>query len=309
MNSPPDTQIPVTHSESDSMNTPAPAHTIDDRVSEIMWTIDKYGRGDTMTRADLEQAVRNTLCWESPRAPAMPQPVMDKHPFSLSVAGIARKHFGNPIPPAAFAFASDLIAATLATIKADHFPGVTEMVAPAQGEEAKAVAPDGWKLMPIEPDDAMQAAGAQAVRMDTTVLNKIWTGNAVYRAMVAASPVAQPLPPAAEPDKSQDAKAVADVMEYEGVIYAELRVPISLTTGTLLYTAPPPTEINKSKDAERWKLAAEYQFGLRVYPEEIGLACGALDAWITSDAGRQAISSLLDDAALQAAATKEENNV
>jgi hypothetical protein len=44
------------------------------------------------------------------------------------------------------------------------------------------------KLVPTEPTDAMQAAGAQAVRMDTTVLNRIWTANAVFRAMVAAAP-------------------------------------------------------------------------------------------------------------------------
>lgn len=53
---------------------------------------------------------------------------------------------------------------------------------------AAAAIPEGWKLVPIEPNDAMQAAGAQAVRFDTTVINKIWTGNAVYRAMLAAAP-------------------------------------------------------------------------------------------------------------------------
>ncbi|MDR8087836.1 Lar family restriction alleviation protein [Burkholderia gladioli] len=40
--------------------------------------------------------------------------------------------------------------------------------------------------MPAEPDDAMQLAGAQAIRFETTPINKIWTANAVYRAMVAA---------------------------------------------------------------------------------------------------------------------------
>lgn len=47
----------------------------------------------------------------------------DKHPSELSIAGIARKHFGNPIPPAAYAFASELIAATLATIKEEPTGG------------------------------------------------------------------------------------------------------------------------------------------------------------------------------------------
>lgn len=49
---------------------------------------------------------------------------------------------------------------------------------------------DGWKLVPPEPNDAMQAAGAQAIRIDTTAINKIWTGNAVFRAMIAAAPAA-----------------------------------------------------------------------------------------------------------------------
>lgn len=51
--------------------------------------------------------------------------------------------------------------------------------------------PDGWKLVPVEPNDAMQTAGAQAVRIDTTAINKIWTGNAVFRAMIAAAPAAR----------------------------------------------------------------------------------------------------------------------
>lgn len=61
-------------------------------------------------------------------------------------------------------------------------------------------APAGYKLVPLEPNDAMQAAGPGAIRWDTTILNKIWTANAVYRAMVAAAP----RPPEVSP-------AVADV--------------------------------------------------------------------------------------------------
>lgn len=64
--------------------------------------------------------------------------------------------------------------------------------------------PDGWKLVPAEPNDAMQAAGAQAVRIDTTVINKIWTGNAVFRAMIAAAPTA----PAAQSAATQAATDV-----------------------------------------------------------------------------------------------------
>jgi hypothetical protein len=48
--------------------------------------------------------------------------------------------------------------------------------------------PATHKVVPVEPNDAMQAAGAQAIRFDTTVLNKLWTGNAVCRAMLAAVP-------------------------------------------------------------------------------------------------------------------------
>lgn len=53
---------------------------------------------------------------------------------------------------------------------------------------AEAGAPSGWKLVPIEPTDEMQAAAAQAIRFDTTLINKLWTGNAVLRAGIAAAP-------------------------------------------------------------------------------------------------------------------------
>ncbi|HDL6888353.1 TPA: hypothetical protein PXL93_004362 [Yersinia enterocolitica] len=48
--------------------------------------------------------------------------------------------------------------------------------------------PDGWKLVPIEPTDAMQVAAAQAIRFDTTNINKLWTGKRVYADMLAAAP-------------------------------------------------------------------------------------------------------------------------
>lgn len=50
------------------------------------------------------------------------------------------------------------------------------------------VIPDGWKLLPVEPTPEMQSAAAGAIRFDTTPINKLWTGNAVYRAMLAAAP-------------------------------------------------------------------------------------------------------------------------
>jgi hypothetical protein len=50
-----------------------------------------------------------------------------------------------------------------------------------------ATVPEGFALVPLKPNDAMQAAGAQAVRIDTTVLNRMWTANRVFRAMVEAA--------------------------------------------------------------------------------------------------------------------------
>ncbi|CAI1110366.1 hypothetical protein [Serratia quinivorans] len=44
----------------------------------------------------------------------------------------------------------------------------------------------GCKL--LEPTANMQAAGAAAIRFDTTAINKLFTANAVYRAMIEAAP-------------------------------------------------------------------------------------------------------------------------
>lgn len=45
----------------------------------------------------------------------------------------------------------------------------------------------GHVRVPVEPNDAMQVAGASAIRIETTALNKLWTANAVFRAMLNAS--------------------------------------------------------------------------------------------------------------------------
>ena len=50
------------------------------------------------------------------------------------------------------------------------------------------VIPEGCKLVPVDPTPEMQSAAAGAIRFDTTPINKLWTGNAVYRAMLAAAP-------------------------------------------------------------------------------------------------------------------------
>lgn len=77
------------------------------------------------------------------------------------------------------------------------FPGSFDMVSmnemrhllAATHAPAMAVTqvPEGFALVPTKPNDAMQLAGAEAVRVDTTALNRIWTANAVFRAMVAAA--------------------------------------------------------------------------------------------------------------------------
>lgn len=67
-----------------------------------------------------------------------------------------------------------------------------------------------WKLVPVEPDDQMQAAGAGAIRFDTTVLNKIWTANAVFRANVAAAPD--------HPDTAGDAEDAARLDRMESAL-------------------------------------------------------------------------------------------
>ena len=88
----------------------------------------------------------------------------------------------------------------------------------AMGEAAHtAVAvPDGWKLVPCEPQDMQQAAGAQAIRFDTTLINKMWTANKVYREMVASAPECAAL--AATP------AAAASMVNAETVIAAPVEL-------------------------------------------------------------------------------------
>lgn len=81
------------------------------------------------------------------------------------------------------------------TPKATHFAKRLAVVIDAcrdamlQGADGNSpVIPDGWVLVPVEPTAEMQSAAAGAIRFDTTPINKLWTGNAVYRAMLAAAP-------------------------------------------------------------------------------------------------------------------------
>ncbi|MGK3485530.1 hypothetical protein [Klebsiella michiganensis] len=59
---------------------------------------------------------------------------------------------------------------------------------PLAGRLKSPVIPDGYVMVPKEPTSEMQSAGASAIRIETTALNKLWTGNAVFRAMLAAAP-------------------------------------------------------------------------------------------------------------------------
>ncbi|MBX4004566.1 Lar family restriction alleviation protein [Ralstonia pickettii] len=47
---------------------------------------------------------------------------------------------------------------------------------------AQQAAPVGYQLVPTEMNDAMQLAGAEAVRVDTTPINKLFIATRVYRA-------------------------------------------------------------------------------------------------------------------------------
>ncbi|HHU4726445.1 TPA: hypothetical protein ACUE4H_003447 [Klebsiella quasipneumoniae] len=51
-----------------------------------------------------------------------------------------------------------------------------------------SVIPDGYVMVPINPTGEMQTAGGIAVKCETTALNKLWTANKVYQAMLAAAP-------------------------------------------------------------------------------------------------------------------------
>lgn len=58
-----------------------------------------------------------------------------------------------------------------------------------QGADGNSpVIPGGWVMVPVEPTAEMQSAAAGAIRLNTTPINKLWTGNAVYRAMLTAAP-------------------------------------------------------------------------------------------------------------------------
>lgn len=66
--------------------------------------------------------------------------------------------------------------------------GIDLASGPDRSVEVRYVAPPGYVMVPKEPTSEMQSAGASAIRIETTAVNKLWTGNAVYWAMLAAAP-------------------------------------------------------------------------------------------------------------------------
>lgn len=44
-----------------------------------------------------------------------------------------------------------------------------------------------WVMVPKEPTPEMQTAGGIAVKFDTAAINKLWTANKVYEAMLSAA--------------------------------------------------------------------------------------------------------------------------
>ncbi|WP_213709784.1 hypothetical protein [Klebsiella aerogenes] len=65
--------------------------------------------------------------------------------------------------------------------------GIDPASGPDRTVEVRYVAPPGYVMVPKVPTAEMQSAGASAIRIETTALNKLWTGNAVFRAMLAAA--------------------------------------------------------------------------------------------------------------------------
>ncbi|WP_435338777.1 hypothetical protein [Klebsiella aerogenes] len=95
------------------------------------------------------------------------------------------REFGRPQ-----AYVDGWNACLAATLQAGNSPvtGIDPASGPDRTVEVRYVAPPGYVMVPKEPTAEMQSAGASAIRIETTGLNKLWTGNAVFRAMLAATP-------------------------------------------------------------------------------------------------------------------------
>ncbi|AVG33302.1 hypothetical protein OGD86_001061 [Enterobacter asburiae] len=121
--------------------------------------------------------------------------------FSKPVEGIEDEYFYSA-PPAQVYVPDELNTRTANDVMNEHlswkYYGDAEVfciawnacrAAMLQGADGNSpVIQDGWVMVPVEPTTEMQSAAAGAIRFDTTPINKLWTGNAVYRAMLAAAP-------------------------------------------------------------------------------------------------------------------------
>jgi hypothetical protein len=125
--------------------------------------------------------------------------------------------------------------------------------------------PEGW------PTDEMQVAGADAVRIETTPLNKIFTANRVFKAMLEAAPtppaqtgIAQVLPLPEQPETTlttttppaQEAEPVGYISQFSLDLLAgnECNVDIDVWTRRdevsphALYTAPQSDELRQAAE-------------------------------------------------------------
>lgn len=104
--------------------------------------------------------------------------------------------------------------------------GIDLASGPDRSVEVRYVAPPGYVMVPKEPTAEMQSAGASAIRIETTAVNKLWTGNAVFRAMLAAADSGIPIIsdtwiPVSErmPDETQPVIVVSEGGVVQRTIY------------------------------------------------------------------------------------------
>lgn len=74
-----------------------------------------------------------------------------------------------------------------ATITLVETPGKTTPTGAAALSRRALLIPPGYALVPLEPNDPMQLVGAENIRINTTVINKLFTCVKVFRAMAQAA--------------------------------------------------------------------------------------------------------------------------
>ena len=115
-----------------------------------------------------------------------------------------------------------------------------------------ASAPEGWKLVPVEPTDAMIESGCRALG----ALYGQYGASEAYRAMLSAAPI--------PPENKALLEAVAEVVWYDPqlshfpekpgkIIDGSIAFMESAKIGTKLFAAPTPPSTEDRKDAERFR--------------------------------------------------------